>query len=55
MTRDDDMIATMESAISCRDFVLGKELSMADVIFGGTIACMLDFTMLEPPSTPTSR
>ncbi|WP_437325372.1 glutathione S-transferase family protein [Sorangium sp. So ce381] len=44
----DDMIATMESAISGRDFVLGKEFSMADVIFGGTIAYMLDFKMLEP-------
>ena len=32
-----DMITTMESAIEGRDVVLGKELSMADVIFGGTI------------------
>ncbi|WP_437997091.1 hypothetical protein WMF26_40315 [Sorangium sp. So ce185] len=38
----------MESAISGRDFVLGKEFSMADVIFGGTIAYMLDVKMLEP-------
>ena len=44
----DDMITTMESAISGRDFVLGKEFSMADLIFGGTIAYMLDFKMLEP-------
>lgn len=44
----DDMIAAMESAIAGRDFVLGKEFSMADIIFGGTIAYMLDFKMLEP-------
>ncbi len=44
----DDMIATMESAILGRDFVLGNEFSMADLIFGGTIAYMLDFKMLEP-------
>lgn len=43
----EDMIATMESAIEGRDFVLGKEFSMADIIFGGTIAYMLDFKMLE--------
>jgi glutathione S-transferase len=41
------MIKTMESAIEGRDFILGKEFSMADVIFGGTIAYMLDFKMIE--------
>lgn len=44
----DDILKTMESAIEGRDFVLGKEFSMADLIFGGTIAYMLDFKMLEP-------
>lgn len=44
----DEMLKTMESAIEGRDFVLGKEFSMADAIFGGTIAYMLQFKMLEP-------
>ena len=43
----EDMITTMDSAIEGRDFVLGKEFSMADIIFGGTIAYMLAFKMLE--------
>jgi glutathione S-transferase len=41
------MLSTMESAIKGRDFLLGKEFSMADVIFGGTIRFMLGFKMLE--------
>jgi glutathione S-transferase len=45
------MIATMESAIAGRDFVLGDTFSMADVIFGGTIRFMLTFGMLEPTAT----
>jgi glutathione S-transferase len=45
------MVATMESAIAGRDFVLGDTFSMADVIFGGTIRYMLQFGMLEPSAT----
>jgi glutathione S-transferase len=45
------MVATMESAIAGRDFVLGDTFSMADVIFGGTIRFMLKFGMLEPSAT----
>lgn len=44
----DAMISAMESAVAGRDFVLGKEFSMADVVFGGTIRFMLMFKMLEP-------
>ncbi len=46
----DEMLKTMESAIADRDFLLGKEFSMADVIFGGTLRYMLQSKMLE--STP---
>jgi glutathione S-transferase len=45
------MLATMESALTGRDFVLGDTFSMADVIFGGTIRYMLKFGMLEPSAT----
>jgi glutathione S-transferase len=45
------MVATMESAIAGRDFVLGDTFSMADVIFGGTIRFMLKFGMLESTAT----
>jgi glutathione S-transferase len=44
----DAMLAAMESAVSGRDFVLGKTFSMADVIFGGTVRYMLRFKMIEP-------
>ncbi len=43
----DAMLASMESAIAGKDFILGKEFSMADVIFGGTLRYMLGFKMLE--------
>jgi glutathione S-transferase len=42
------MIRTMQSAISGRQWVLGEQFSMADVIFGGTLSYMLRFKMLEP-------
>jgi glutathione S-transferase len=42
------MLASMESAIAGRDFVLGDTFSMADVIFGGTLRYMLAFKMVEP-------
>jgi glutathione S-transferase len=44
----DAMIASMEAALTGRDFVLGKQFSMADVIFGGTIRYLLTVKMLEP-------
>jgi len=44
----DAMIKSMESAVSGRDFVLGDEFSMADVIFGGTVRYMLTFKLIEP-------
>ena len=45
--RYDSMIAAMESALEGRDFILGKEFSMADCVFGGTLRYMLGFKMLE--------
>jgi glutathione S-transferase len=42
------MIAAMQSALSDRDYLLGNEFSMADVIFGGTVRFMLMFKMLDP-------
>lgn len=42
------MLDAMESAIAGRDFLLGDQFSMADIIFGGTLRYMLTFGMLEP-------
>jgi glutathione S-transferase len=44
----EEMLATMESAIAGRDFVLGDRFSMADCIFGGTLRYMLRVKLLEP-------
>ncbi len=41
------MLSAMESAIKDRDFILGKEFSMADAVFGGTLRYMLTFKMIE--------
>lgn len=41
------MLASIESALAGGAFVLGKEFSMADVIFGGTLRYMLTFKLLE--------
>jgi glutathione S-transferase len=42
------MIDAMASAVTGRDFILGAQFSMADVVFGGTLRYMLGFGMLEP-------
>jgi glutathione S-transferase len=44
----EDVISTMEQALEGKDFILGKEFSMADCIFGGTIRFMTMFKMIEP-------
>jgi glutathione S-transferase len=44
------MIASIESAIAGRNYLLGDTFSMADVIFGGTLRFMLRFKMLESTS-----
>ncbi|MBK7400052.1 MAG: glutathione S-transferase family protein [Myxococcales bacterium] len=41
------MLASMESALAGHEFLLGKEFSMADVIFGGTLRYMLMVKSLE--------
>ncbi|MCW5650595.1 MAG: glutathione S-transferase family protein [Ramlibacter sp.] len=42
------MITAAESAIAGRQFVLGDDFSMADVVFGGTLRFMVDFKQIEP-------
>jgi glutathione S-transferase len=42
------MVGAMESAVQGRDFILGDQFSMADIIFGGTLKYMLRFKLLEP-------
>jgi glutathione S-transferase len=44
----ESMLAAMQAALSNGDYLLGKDFSMADVIFGGTVRFMLMFKMLEP-------
>ncbi|AKU95052.1 Glutathione S-transferase [Labilithrix luteola] len=44
----DAMLASIESALSHGDFILGDRFSMADVVFGGTLRYMLGFKMIEP-------
>jgi len=44
----DAMVAAMERAVTDRDYLLGKDFSMADCIFGGTVRYMLGFKLLEP-------
>lgn len=43
----DAMLGAMESALAGRDFILGGDFSIADVIFGGTVRYMLRFGLLE--------
>jgi len=42
------MISAMQAALVDREYLLGNEFSMADVILGGTLRFMLQFKMLEP-------
>jgi glutathione S-transferase len=44
----DAMVATAESVVRDRPYVLGDAFSMADVVFGGTIRYMLAFKSIEP-------
>jgi glutathione S-transferase len=48
------MVKTMENAIAGRDFILGDQFSMGDVVFGGTIRFMLKFGILAPSPTFTA-
>ncbi len=43
----DAMLASIESAIVGKDWVLGDSFSMADVILGGTLRFMVGFKMIE--------
>lgn len=42
------MMASVHSAIEGKPFVLGEQLSMADVILGGTLRYMVTFKLIEP-------
>ena len=44
----DAMLSAMELAVRDKEFLLGSMFSMADVIFGGTLAYMLTFKMIDP-------
>jgi len=44
----DAMMATIEGAVTNRDYLLGTEFSMADVVFGGTVRYLIGFKMIEP-------
>lgn len=50
----DSMMAAIESAIAGKDYVLGNTFSMADVVFGGTVAYMLMVKLIEPRPTLTA-
>lgn len=43
----DAMLASIESAIAGKEWVLGDSFSMADVILGGTLRFMVGFKMIE--------
>jgi glutathione S-transferase len=43
----DEMLVAIEAAIADREFLLGDQFTMADVVFGGTLRYMLRFKMLE--------
>lgn len=43
----EEMCSAIESAVLGREFLLGEQFTMADVIFGGTLRYMLRFKMLE--------
>ncbi len=43
----DAMVSAMESAVAGKDFLLGSQFSMADVIFGGTLRYMMQFKMVD--------
>jgi glutathione S-transferase len=47
----ESVIASMESAIAGRRYVLGDRFSMADCIFGGAVRYLLRFKLLD--ATPT--
>jgi glutathione S-transferase len=42
------LLAALQAALGKGEYVLGDQFSMADTIFGGTLAYMLQFKMLEP-------
>jgi glutathione S-transferase len=43
----ESMLAMIEHAIAGKNYLLGDEFSMADVIFGGTLAYMVAFKMID--------
>jgi glutathione S-transferase len=50
----DAMIATIEGALTGREWLLGDTFTIADVVFGGTLRYMLRFGMLSPTPTMTA-
>lgn len=48
------MVESVHEAIKGRDFVLGSMFSMADIIFGGTVEFMLQFSLIQPTPALTA-
>ena len=49
----EDMLHSIDYAVSSGDFILGDMFSMADVVFGGTVSYMVRFGMLT--TTPALK
>jgi glutathione S-transferase len=52
--RYEDVLETIERALTPGPWLLGERFSMADAIFGGTLRSMLQFKMIEPRPTFTA-
>jgi glutathione S-transferase len=48
------MLASIESAVKDKEFVLGDRFSMADVVFGGTLRYLLMFKTIDPRPAMTA-
>jgi glutathione S-transferase len=48
------VLASMESAIAGKSYVLGDHFSMVDCVFGGAVRYLLRFKVLEPTPTFTA-
>ncbi|HET9625961.1 MAG TPA: glutathione S-transferase family protein [Kofleriaceae bacterium] len=50
----ENVLDTMESALAGRDFLLGDQFSMADIVFGGTVRYMMMVKAIEARPTFTA-
>lgn len=47
------MMASIDHALTGKDYLLGERFSMADVVMGGTLRYMVMFKMIEPSAVVT--